>query len=63
MTAYGGRYNRLHGNLGREDTCKVSSLLKNLRAFNFRMPAAHTKISRFTVATTAVPRTCSLAFI
>ena len=29
MTArcsYGGRYNRLHGNLGREDTCKDGSL-------------------------------------
>ena len=21
-SSYGGRYNRLHGNLGREDTCK-----------------------------------------
>ena len=26
MTAYGGRYIRLHGNLGREDTCKDGSL-------------------------------------
>ena len=26
MTAYGGRYNRLLGNLGQEDTCKDGSL-------------------------------------
>ena len=25
-SSYGGRYNRLHGNLGREDTCKDGSL-------------------------------------
>ena len=26
LSSYGGRYNRLHGNLGREDTCKDGSL-------------------------------------
>ena len=26
VRSYGGRYNRLHGNLGREDTCKDGSL-------------------------------------
>ena len=25
-SSYGGRYNRLHGNLGQEDTCKDGSL-------------------------------------
>ena len=25
-SSYGGRYNRLHGSLGREDTCKDGSL-------------------------------------
>ena len=25
-SSYGGRYNRLHGKLGREDTCKDGSL-------------------------------------